>query len=393
MRIVIALFLLCISHYISAQDTLLWQFKAESGIYSSPVVEDYIYFGDNASNLYALSKQTGKPIWTARVKGAIKSKPCVYNELIIINDASGSIQAFDRLSGSEIWTFTMDDEKTVDMWDYYLSSPVVHKGIVYIGSGDQHVYALNAENGELVWKYRTVGVVHASAVIYDEKVLIGSFDGYFYALDGDTGQLVWKFKTVGDKYFPNGAIQKAACVYKDKVIFGSRDFNVYALDVTSGRGHWNYKERGSWVIATPLLIDDNLYFGTSDTHRFYCFNADDGAVQWQKELNMRVYGTAADCNGIVYFGCFNGKLYGMSAQSGDVVFEFQTAESHQRYAQLFKSETEFADGVELYGADSKEVEQQILGLGAFLSSPVIENDILYIGDANGNFYAISVKQD
>ncbi|MBR8535341.1 PQQ-binding-like beta-propeller repeat protein [Carboxylicivirga sediminis] len=392
MKIIIALFLSFISLYISAQDTLLWQFKAESGIYSSPEVNgDCIYFGDNGSNFYALSKQTGKSIWTARVKGAIKSKPCVYNGLVIINDASGSIQAFDRMSGSEVWSFAMDGEKAVDMWDYYLSSPVIHKGIVYIGSGDQHIYTLNAENGELVWKYRTGGVVHASAVIHDEKVLIGSFDGCFYAIDGHSGEVVWTFKTVGDRYFPNGAIQKAACIYRDKVIFGSRDYNVYALDVISGRGHWNYKERGSWVIATPLLVGDNLYFGTSDTHRFYCFNADNGAVQWQKDLNMRVYATAAANNGIVYFGCFNGKLYGVSAQSGEIVFEFQTAASHQHYAQLFKSETEFADGVELYGANSKEVEQQILGLGAFLSSPFIEKDILYIGDANGNFYAISVK--
>ncbi len=391
MKIFIALFLSFISLYIRAQDTLLWQFKAGAGIYSSPVVvEDYIYFGDNASNLYALSKQTGKLIWTTRAKGAIKSKPCVYNGLIIINDASGSIQAFDRQSADVVWSYEMDGEKTVDMWDYYLSSPVVHNGIVYIGSGDQHIYALDAESGELVWKYRTGGVVHASSVIHDGKVLIGSFDGYFYALDSITGEVVWTFKTVGDKYFPNGAIQKAACIYKDKVIFGSRDFNVYALDVSSGRGHWNYKERGSWVIATPLLVGDNLYLGTSDTHRFYCFNAENGAIDWQKGLNMRVYATAAVHGDRVYFACFNGKLYGVSRQTGELEFEFQTKQSRQHYATLFKSETALADDVELYGANADEIEQQILGMGAFLSSPLIEGDILYLGDANGNLYAIRI---
>ncbi|WP_439183266.1 beta-alanine-activating enzyme beta-propeller domain-containing protein [Carboxylicivirga taeanensis] len=392
MKLLTVLMLGLISFCAKAQTNTSWQFDAEAGIYSSPVILlETLYFGDNANYLYALNKQTGQLNWKIKLAGSIKSKLCVYNNWLIVYDGSGTVSAIHSQTGRRIWTFSTEGESCVDQWDYYNSSPVVVNHMVYVGSGDNHVYAIDAVSGQLKWKYKTGGVVHASPVVHDNKVLIGSFDGYFYALDAVSGSLVWRFKTVGDRYFPNGAIQKAACIYRDKVIFGSRDFNIYALDIETGRGHWNYKERGSWIIATPLVVNDRLYFGTSDTHRFYCFQANSGEILWEKALNMRVYSTALAKNERIYFGCFNGKVYGLSAESGQKVFEFQTKASLQNYASLFKSETQFADGVELYGDDGEEIEKQLLNLGAFLSTPLIDNGMLYIGDANGHFYGIELK--
>ncbi len=393
MKIIIALFLSIMIFSAKAQSVQPWQFKAGAGIYSSPVIiSELIYFGDNGGSLYALNKRTGAVVWNKQLDGAIKSKPSAYKDRLIVNDVSGKVSAFNCRTGQVMWQFEIGPEKSVDMWDYYLSSPVVHKEVVFIGSGDNHIYAINANDGSLKWKYQTGGVVHASPVLHNDKVLVGSFDGYFYALDCNTGNELWRFKTVGDKYFPNGSIQKAACIYKDKVIFGSRDFNIYALDIETGRGHWNYKEQGSWIIATPTVIGERIYFGTSDTHRFYCFNAEDGALVWDKALNMRVYSTAVSSGNNVYFGCFNGKIFGLSNDTGQVQFEYQTKESQVKYSSLFKSETELAHGVELYGADMDVVEKRVLSLGAFLSDPLIEDDMLYIGDANGNFYAISLGE-
>lgn len=394
MKTVTILILSIMLYSAEVQSIQPWQFKAEVGIYSSPVIiSELIYFGDNGGRLYALNISTGTLVWSKHLAGAIKSKPCAYNDWLIVNDTSGKVSALNSRTGQLMWQFETGSEKLVDMWDYYLSSPVVHKDVVFVGSGDNHIYAINANNGSLKWKYQTGGVVHASPVIRGEKLLVGSFDGYFYALDCNTGAELWRFKTIGDKYFPNGAIQKAACIYKDKVIFGSRDFNIYALDIETGRGHWNYKERGSWIIATSVVIGERIYFGTSDSHRFCSFNAEDGVPIWDNALNMRVYATAVAYYDKVYYGCFNGKLFGVSADSGQVDFEFQTEASRQKYDLLFKTETHLADGIELYGAEMEEVEKRILGLGDFLSDPLIDGYILYVGDANGYFYAIPLIEE
>jgi outer membrane protein assembly factor BamB len=75
-----------------------------------------------------------------------------------------------------------------DPFDVFLSSPAVAAGVVYFGSGDNHVYALDAQSGELKWKFKTGDVVHASPAVSGGVVYIGSWDRNLYALDAKTGR-------------------------------------------------------------------------------------------------------------------------------------------------------------------------------------------------------------
>ena len=374
------------------QDSIIWKFSANSGIYSSPVTDAVnVYFGSNDSILYALNKKQGNLRWKYKTKGQIKSKPLLFKNSIIINSSDGYIYSIDKTEGEPIWTFKTKGEKTYDFWDYYISSPVLYQDTIYVGSGDGNVYSINAESGKLIWKFKTGDIVHATPVIKEQKVFVGSFDGYLYALDAKSGSLIWKFKTVGDMSFPKGEIQRGAVIYKNSLIFGSRDYNIYALNINTGQGLWNMKENGSWIIATPLVVDDTIYFGTSDTHRFYAMNAATGGVNWSLPLNMRVYATALSYNDTIIFGCFNGKLFEVNRKTGNVEEIFQTFGSKNNYYTVFKDNDEFRDDFQLYGPDTNETEKKILKLGAILTTPLIDNEIIYFGDANGIFYALQLK--
>jgi hypothetical protein len=46
-----------------------------------------------------------------------------------------------------------------------MSSPTVFEGVVFIGSHDQNLYALNATTGLLIWKYETGGTIFSSKLI------------------------------------------------------------------------------------------------------------------------------------------------------------------------------------------------------------------------------------
>jgi len=380
----------CLNGIAQNQTKLVWQFKCHGAIHASAAIDgNSVFIGSNDSCFYALNKATGVENWHFRTAGQIKSAPCFFNGMVIFNCTDGSIYALNQKTGSLQWQFKTLGEQRYDIWDYYLSSPVSDNGNIYLGSGDSCVYSLNAQTGRLNWKFKTDGIVHATPMVSQQKVLVGSFDGWFYALDAQTGQPDWKFNTIGDRYFPKGEVQKGAAIYKNTVIFGSRDYNIYALDIATGQGLWNMKEPG-WIVATPLVANDRLYFGTSDSHRFYCMNAESGNIEWIHPTNMRVYGTAANLNNQVFFGCFNGKLYGVNSQTGSTEIEFQTQESRAGYYQIYKADDTFRDDFILYGDDILKSEQQILSLGSILSSILIDNQTLYFGDANGHFYAIEI---
>jgi outer membrane protein assembly factor BamB len=71
------------------------------------------------------------------------------------------------------------------------SSPVVVDGIVYVGSNDKHVYAVDAEKGTEAWKVETRGAVAGSAAVAGGVVYIASEDGRMFALDAKSGERKW----------------------------------------------------------------------------------------------------------------------------------------------------------------------------------------------------------
>jgi outer membrane protein assembly factor BamB len=80
-------------------------------------------------------------------------------------------------------------------------SPVILENKLFIGSDDGHVYALDALNGKLLWKFKTGGRVSSSAAVYDNKVYVVSFDGFIYCLGWKSGKELWRFKTAGERVF------------------------------------------------------------------------------------------------------------------------------------------------------------------------------------------------
>jgi outer membrane protein assembly factor BamB len=68
-----------------------------------------------------------------------------------------------------------------------ISSPAADKGKVYVGGWDGRLYALDAANGGLIWRYSTGGAVDSSPAVANGIVYIGSWDGRVYALNASTG--------------------------------------------------------------------------------------------------------------------------------------------------------------------------------------------------------------
>ncbi|MBN1232380.1 MAG: PQQ-like beta-propeller repeat protein, partial [Candidatus Coatesbacteria bacterium] len=78
--------------------------------------------------------------------------------------------------------------------DLVSSSPCVSDGVVYVGSHDTYLYAINSSDGILKWRYKTGGG-HSSSCVSDGVVYIGSEDYYLYAINCSDGTLKWRFQT------------------------------------------------------------------------------------------------------------------------------------------------------------------------------------------------------
>jgi hypothetical protein len=151
------------------------------------------------------------------------------------------------------------------------SSPAVADGIVYVGSLDGKVYALNATTGALVWNFTTGWEVFSSPAIASGVVYVGSEDGNVYALGAVTGALVWNYTT-------GAGVYSSPAVAGGVVYVGSQeDRNVYALDAVTGALVWKYTT-GDMVWSSPAVVNGVVYVG-SDDYNVYAFGpAHDVAV-------------------------------------------------------------------------------------------------------------------
>ena len=107
-----------------------------AAIYASPIVADgTVYVGGLDGILYALDLETGKEKWSFRTEGEIRSSVCLGKSTILLNGGDGRLYALD-FSGKLRWTFQTGGERKYDFADYFHSTPVLHDGRVYFGSGD-----------------------------------------------------------------------------------------------------------------------------------------------------------------------------------------------------------------------------------------------------------------
>lgn len=372
--------------------TTLWTFETGGSIHSSPVVEDGILFiGSGDRKMYAINQTTGEELWSYKTDGAIYSDVGISGETIFFGNDTGSLYALNRISGSLEWKFCSGREKKLDLWDYYLSSPVVFNGLVYWGSGDGHLYAFNKNDGKLVWKFNTGSIVHATPVIAEGKVLVGNYSGDFFALDTNTGEQIWKFKAIGSRYFPNAEFQKSALVEDGVVYIGSRDLNLYALDIKTGRGLWNMQEKGgSWIIATPFIHGENIYFGTSDTYKFYSLNKNNGRENWIVPIHTRSYGSPVLYNDLIIFPGFDGKLRGVNRKTGKEEWVYQSETSKMNFADVYDEDNNFRKDVGINNY-TEESEKLLLSLGAFINSPILFKGTIYVGSTDGKVYAVNIE--
>jgi outer membrane protein assembly factor BamB len=286
-----------------------------------------------------------------------------------------------------------ESEQMPDPFDFYLSSPAVSNGAVYFGSGDGHVYALDAVTGALKWTFETGDVVHASPALAEGLLFIGSWDTFFYALDAATGAERWRFKTGDDPAIHNQiGIQSSAAVANGVVYFGCRDSKLYALDARSGAKKWAADNKGSWVIGSPAVKDGTVYFSTSDGGMFHAVDAATGAETFALRFEWPMFSSPAIAGNIVYLGSHEGKLLAIDVAAHKSAWTFQTEASRGNGPALTngKGQPNYAAAMASnFYDDIVAGVQKMFSVGAILSSPAIVGDTLYVGSADGYLYAIS----
>ena len=302
---------------------------------------------------------------------------------------------------------------------WVLSSPAVSEGVVYIGSDDGNVYAINAAAGAAKWKFATEGPIRSSPAVANGTVYFVSYDGNFYAVDAATGKLKWKFATAGERHFEAKGLHgylprsqtvpdfwdmflSSPAVDDAQVYFGSGDGNFYALDALSGQLKWKVAT-GDVVHGSPALAGGMVYFGSFDSW-FYAVDAHTGNLKWrfktgEDKVNYNQVGlqsSPAVSGGVVYFGGRDSHLYALDAATGSKKWAYDNhgtwiIASPTVHKGMVYAGTSIPGLIRALDATTGQQKFELPARSLVFSSAAIAGDFAYAGAFNGELMAVNLK--
>jgi quinohemoprotein ethanol dehydrogenase len=216
------------------------------------------------------------------------------------------------------------------------AQPIVYEGTMYVPTGEDDVFALDVETGEILWEYegkleQTINTVccgwlSRGVALGDGKVYLGRLDGALVALDQATGKVVWETQ-VGR--WQNGYTITAAPLYYDGMVvtgISGGEFSirgrVQAYDAKTGKEVWRF-----YTVPGPGEVGHDTWPANNDSWRH------GGAPVWQTpavdpELGLIYFSTGnaspdLDGSGRAGDNLFAASIVALDAKTGKYRWHYQ----------------------------------------------------------------------
>lgn len=342
----------------------------------------------------------GKFLWRFRTGHMVVASPTVANGVVYIGSKDGHLYALEARSGAERWRFKADAGVT--------SSAAVHDGLVFFQSDENTLYAVGL-NGRLRWR-RSLGATVAfdspyphsgladywtsSPLLADGRLYIGSGEGAVYALDPKSGQVLWRTPT-------QGRVRASPSTDGRLIYAGSFDGAEYALDPATGAVRWRFQTAGNpffkvgHIQSTAAVADGLVLFGSRD-YWIYALEAATGRLAWKSEHpNSWVIGSPAIVDGMACTGGSDTQMMQcLELKTGKEVW--RSVIRNNIFSSAAAADGRLYVGSFMGGAVGFSLKDgAIVGYniadGRSNSSPWIEDGVLYIGSDNGYIYAFADK--
>jgi quinohemoprotein ethanol dehydrogenase len=233
------------------------------------------------------------------------------------------------------------------MWHVHLRSglagkysgeaqPLVYKNVIYVVTGADDVFAVDARTGKTKWSYRAnldqkiaticCGWTSRGVALGDGKVYVGQLDGKLVALDQETGRIAWSTQVA--RHQEGYTITGAPLYYDGRVYTGvsGGEFGIRgrltAFDATTGKELWRF-----YTIPGPGQPGHETWPSNNDSWKH------GGAPVWQTpavdpKLGLLYFSTgnaAPDLFGAKRAGdnLYSSSILALDATTGEYRWHFQ----------------------------------------------------------------------
>ncbi len=287
-------------------------------------------------------------------------------------DGQKDVSLAPTLEGNDVLTTSMDGKVTATrqsngqtLWQKQLSSPISttpasDQSIVVIGSLKGDIIALDRQDGHILWQHHIPSSIFAKPLISGNQVFIHLHNGTVVAYDSETGQQQWQHQIPRPDRTLIGDSQPI--LTQGLLLVGSASGELWAFQPNSGKVAWhapiaiasaNTPDGMVDINATPLVMDQTIYVAAYQDG-INAFSTKDGKIQWRQPTSIFNNLSTDD----------DQQLFATTADGTVVSYQLD-------------------DGTVLW----KQKDFQWRNL----SAPAYLNNVVVIGDLNGNVLVLDAK--
>lgn len=315
------------------------------------------------------------PIWSFEVEDAVRSTPAVNNGIVYVGSYDNNLWAINAKDGSFVWKYATEGGIG--------SSPTYSGGAVYIGSSDHQLHAVDVRSGKRLWAFRTEGKIFTRPCAGVGLIFFGSDDGKMYAIKPGpaSAKEMWAYNVMNP-------VRSSPIIENDRIYFGCDGGEFFCLGV-AGEPLWRYQTRRR-IMATPLIYERMVYIGSDDWY-FVALDLEQGHVNWRFRTKGAIVSSAVSGDGKVFFGSADANVYALDALSGKELWRFD-AKNPVTSSPAIHGEALYIGCVDgsLYALHTKtgDLLWRFQSGGPILSSPSVVDGIVYIGSDDKHIYAL-----
>jgi outer membrane protein assembly factor BamB len=254
---------------VSAADgATRWSRRAGDRVVGGTLVTaDTVYAGTDAGELVAFDRANGAERWRRRAGNQVWSAPVLAGDLIVVAGMDGYVTAY-RPDGAEAWRAKVADGAIA-------GTPALVDGVLYLGSYDKRIYAVDARTGEVRWRSAEADNWFWTEPLVDGDTLFaGNLDGYVYALDRQTGEQRWRTEV-------GAPVRARTAVAAGVLVVPASDGRLWGLRTQTGEQAWPPQLVGGKLYADLATAPSGVYLASEvgrKSHRLYRVEAATGGV-------------------------------------------------------------------------------------------------------------------
>lgn len=241
------------------------------------------------------------------------------NQNIIFFNNQGTILKFDENSKKKWETnnYSKDEKRAGPLLSMFLD-----KNKLIIVDNVSKVYAVNIDNGEIMWSKKHKAPSNSQVKVYNDNFFVVDSHNNLNCFSAINGEKIWSHST--EKSFINSS-KKLSMIIKNKIIvFNNSVGDITGVDVDNGKLLWQVSTQQTndlqdlMSLKTSTLIenDDSIYF-VNNKNQFFSIDLNTGAVNWIQNINSDLKPTII--NELIFSISNDGYLYTIEKKTGNIL--------------------------------------------------------------------------